>query len=100
MVFIKRGHVTIVFVGFSMNFFFIYNKAIPSFLNLFFIYFCLRWVFVAARGLSLAAESGGSSLLRCAGFSLWWLLLLQSTGSRHTCFSSCSTQAVVAALRP
>ena len=27
---------------------------------------------------------GGYSLLRCAGFSLWWLILLQSTGSRHT----------------
>ena len=30
--------------------------------------------------------------MRCAGFSLQWLLLLQSTGSRHTAFSSCSTQ--------
>ena len=30
------------------------------FFNLF-IYFCLRWVFVAARGLSLVAASGGYS---------------------------------------
>ena len=44
--------------------------------------FWLRWVFVAARGLSLAAVSGGYSSLRCAGFSLRWLLLLQSVGSR------------------
>ena len=29
------------------------------------------------------AESRGSSLFQCSGFSLWWLLLLQSTGSRH-----------------
>ena len=35
----------------------------------------------------------GSSLLR-AGFSLWWLLLLQSTGSRRKGFSSCSTRAL------
>ena len=58
-----------------------------------FIYFWLRWVFVAARGLSLVAVSGGLSLLRCVGFSLQWLLLLQSMGSRHTGFSSCSMQA-------
>ena len=33
------------------------------------------------------------SLLRCAGYSLQWLLLLQSTGSRHVGFSSCGTWA-------
>ena len=48
-----------------------------------FIYFRLRWVFIAAHGLSLIVVSGGSSSLRCAGFSLRWLLLLRSTGSRH-----------------
>ena len=31
--------------------------------------------------------SQGYSLLRCTGFSLWWLLLQQSTGFRHTGFS-------------
>ena len=45
-----------------------------------FIYFWLRWVFVAVRGLSLVVASGGYSSLRCTGFSLRWLLLLQSTG--------------------
>ena len=59
-----------------------------------FIYFWLRWVFVAARGLSLAAASGGYSSLRCAGFSLRWLLLLQSTGSRCAGFSSCGVWAL------
>ena len=59
----------------------------------YFIYFWLRWVFVAAHGLSLVAASGGHSLLWCAGFSLRWLLLLQSTGSRHASFSSFSTRA-------
>ena len=53
-----------------------------------FIYFWLHWVFVAARGLSLVAASGGYSLLQCVDFSLRWLLLLQSMGSRHTGFSS------------
>ena len=46
-------------------------------------YFWLCWVFVAARGLSLVAASGGYSSLRCAGFSSQWLLLLRSTGSRR-----------------
>ena len=59
----------------------------------FFNYFWLRWVFVAARGLSLVAASGGYSLLRGAGFSLLWLLLLQSTGPRCAGFSSGSTWA-------
>ena len=57
--------------------------------------FCLHWVFAAACGLSLVAVSGGYSLLRDRGFSLWWLLLLQSTGSRHAVFSSCGTRASV-----
>ena len=46
-------------------------------------YFWLCWVFVASLGLSLVAASGGFSSLRCAGFSLWWLLLLRSMGSRR-----------------
>ena len=58
-----------------------------------FVYFWLRWVFVAARRLSLVAASGGYSLLWCVGFSLWWLLLLRSTGSRSTGFSSCGARA-------
>ena len=62
-----------------------------------FTYFWLRWVFVAARGLSLVAASGGYSLLRCVGFSLRRLLLLWSMGCRHTGFSSCGTRAPVVA---
>ena len=58
-----------------------------------FIYFWLRWVFVAACGLSLVAASGGYSSLRCAGFSLQWLLLSRSTGCRCAGFSSCGTRA-------
>ena len=64
-----------------------------SFLKNKFIYFGLHWVFVAACRLSLVAASGGYTSLWCVGFSLRCLLLLWSTGSRHTGFSSCGTQA-------
>ena len=46
------------------------------------------------RGFSLVVVSGGYSSLWCAGFSLSWLLLLQSTGSRHEGFSSCGSRAL------
>ena len=71
----------------SSFFFFFLNKFIYSF------YFWLRWVFAAAHGLSLVEWSGVFSLLWCAGFSLRWLLLLWSTGSRHPGFSSCGARA-------
>ena len=71
------------FLGFSFNFIYL----------IYLFYFWLHWVFVAARRLSLVAASGGYSSLRCAVFSLWWLLLLRSTGSRRAGFSSCGTQA-------
>ena len=35
----------------------------------------------------------GYYLFQCTGFSLQWLLLLRSTGSRHVGFSSCNIQA-------
>ena len=57
-----------------------------------FIYFWLRWLFVPVRGLSLVVASRGYSSLRCAGFSLRWLLFLQSMGSRRVGFSSCGMQ--------
>ena len=62
-------------------------------LLLLFFFFWLHWVLIAARGLSLVAVSGGYSSLQCMCFSLQWLLLLQSTGSRCAGFSSCGTQA-------
>ena len=60
---------------------------------LFFSFFWLHWVFVAARWLSLVVASGDYSSLWCAGFSLRWLLLLQGMGSRRVDFSSCGPQA-------
>ena len=50
---------------------------------LFIIYFWLCWVFVSVQGLPLVAASGDHSSSRCAGLSLSWPLLLQSTGSRR-----------------
>ena len=43
--------------------------------------------------LSLVAANGGYSSLQQVGFSLRWLLLLQSTGSKCAGFSSCGTRA-------
>ena len=58
-----------------------------------FFFFWLCWVFVAAHRLSLVVASGGYSSLRCTGFSLRWLLLLRSMGTRHVGFSSCGAWA-------
>ena len=41
-----------------------------------FIYLWLRWVFIDVRGIPLVVASGGYSSLRCAGFSLWWLVFV------------------------
>ena len=60
----------------------------------FFNLFLACWVFITACGLSLVVVSGGYSSLQCTGFSLQWLLLLWSTGSRHAGFSSCGSQAL------
>ena len=72
------GGVTIFFLFFKINLL---------------IYFWLRWAFTAACRLSLVAASGGYSSLWCAGFLLWWLLLLRSMGCRCAGFSSCGTRA-------
>ena len=59
----------------------------------FVFFFWLRWVFVAAHGLSVIATNGGYSSMRCTGFSLRWLLLLWITGTRCAGFSSCGSRA-------
>ena len=55
--------------------------------------FLLRWVFIAAHGLSLVVVSRGYSSLWCMGFSLQGFLSLWSTGSRYMAFSSCGIRA-------
>ena len=67
-------------------FFFFFLRCIGLF------YLQLLWVFFALRRLSLVAGSGSYSSLQLLGFSLQGLLLLQSTGSRLTGFSSCGSQ--------
>ena len=66
------------------------------FFKIYFIYLFLAvWgLHCCARGLCLFTVSRGYSSLRCAGFSLRWLLLLQSTGSRRESFSSRGSQAL------
>ena len=94
--------------GSGISQYFIYNCTYPScwqlarccFLYLvylfiyLFIYLWLHWVFVAACGLTLVTVSRGYSSLWCTGFSLRWLLLLRSTGSRRAGFSSCGSRAL------
>ena len=66
-----------------------------------YVFFVCLFVFFGCIGssllrrLSLVAVSGGYSLLQCTGFSLQWLLLLQSTGSRRVGFSRCDAWASV-----
>ena len=76
-----------------------YELFLKLFIYILFIYlfiFWLRWVFVAVRGLSPVAASGGYSSLRCTGFSLQWLLLLWSTGPVIVVrrLSSCGSRAL------
>ena len=57
----------------GLFFFFFFFGLIP-------LYFWPHWVFTAAWRLSLIVLSGGYPCLWRVGFSLWWLLLLLSTG--------------------
>ena len=68
-------------------------------INYLFIYFGLRWVFVAVRGLSLVAASGGYSSLRSTALGTRASIVvahgLSSCGSRaleHR-LSSCGARA-------
>ena len=56
-------------------------------------FFWLCRVTIALSGLSLVVVIRGYSSLLHAGFSLQWLLLLWSTGTRQLGFRSCSTRA-------
>ena len=69
--------------------FFFLNKII-YFMYLFLTALGLR---CCARAFSSCSERGLLSVAVCS-FSLWWLLLLQSTGSRHMGFSSCGSWAL------
>ena len=57
------------------------------FIYLFLAVLALHWAFSSCGG-------WGLYLLPCAGFSLWWLLLLQSSVSRCVGLSSCGSRAL------
>ena len=77
-----------------VNFFLKPTQSFFFFINLFiYFYFWLRQVFAAAHGFSLVAASGAYSSLPCTGFSLQWLLLLRSMGSRRE-LSCCGLPAL------
>ena len=91
MCFFLTSHIQLVIdylINVSVIFFLPFEltrKAYTSFFFFFlilFIYLWLCWIFVSVRGLSLVAESGGHSSLRCAGLLLSRPLLLRSTDSR------------------
>ena len=56
----------------------------PYYFIYLFIYFWLCWVSVAVCRFSLVGWVGGSTSLWYMSFSLQWLLLFWSMGSRHT----------------
>ena len=59
---------------------FFFKNLLFIYLSIYLFIYWLRWVFVAVRGLSLVAASGGYSLLRCTGFSLQWLVFVVEHG--------------------
>ena len=82
-----------VTVSYLLPLFFLPFVCVGVFHSLVFFNFWLFWAFIAVQRLSLVAASGGYSLVVCVGFLLQWLLLW-STGSRHTGFSSFSSWAL------
>ena len=61
---------------------------------IFFVFLFVLYLFMAASDLrcctwALVVASGGYFSLRCAGFSLWWLLLLWNMGSIQACGLNC-----------
>ena len=73
---------------------------LTHFFQVIFVSFIFIYLFFGCTGSSLLCvgfflqlRRAGATLLLCTGFSLWWLLLLRSTGTRCVGFSSWSTQA-------
>ena len=69
---------------------------------MYYYYYYYYLLFLAVLGLHCCTQaffscgSRGYSSLWCSGFSLRWLLLFRSTGSRRVGFISCSTRAQAA----
>ena len=84
------GHMVTIFLTFLRN------HQIVVFLFFCFVFFWLRWVFVAALGLSPVVASGGYSSLRCVGFSCCGARALGTRASvvEARRLSSCGTWAL------
>ena len=79
---------------FSLEELFFLKTILSTFFKIYlFLFLAVLGLHCCARAFSSCGERGYSSL-RCMGFSLWWLLLLRSTGSRCAGFSSCGTRAL------
>ena len=70
------------------------HQGSPKFIYLIYLFLAVLGLCCSVRAFSSRGELGGYSSLLCTGFSLQWLLLLWSTGSRHAVFSSCSSRAL------
>ena len=72
------------------------SRVLPFlFVNYYFIYFCLCWVFIAAQTFSLVGESGGYSLVMMCGL----LILVASLVAEHRFYmarglSRCGSRAL------
>ena len=75
-------------------FFFFFFFLIIHFLKFYLVILGCAGSLWQLRLFSRCGERGGHSLLQCASFSLWWLLLLQSMGSRTSRLIGCSSQAL------
>ena len=71
-----------IFFVFLALFFFFFDRARSSSLHVDFLQLAIQW------------RSGATLQLQCTAFSLQWLLLLHSTGSKRAGFSSCSLLAL------
>ena len=86
--FAKENHVTSSGDGTEVFIFYFLNLFI-----LFILFLAALGLRCCARAFSSCGEQGYSSLW-CTGFSLQWLLLLRSTGSRHAGFGSCGLRVL------
>ena len=55
----------------------IIEDVLSKFLDFYFINFWLCWVFVAAKAFLYLWRAGAALRLKCAGFSLQWLLVTE-----------------------
>ena len=83
-------------IFFSPSMVYVFQISAQFFKILLFIYFWLCWVCVAVWVFFQLQLVRATPELWCAGFSLWWLLLLQSTGSRAHGFQQLQHMGLVA----